>query len=41
MSNSVLFYAAKVEHTCYSCFKQMFQLCYNYSMTEVFFLVIY
>ena len=34
MSDSVLFHAAKVENTCYSGFKQMFHLCYNYDIVH-------
>lgn len=42
MSDIVLFHAAKVENTCYSSFKQIFHLCYNYFMTEFFlFFIIY
>lgn len=40
MSDSVLFHAAKVENTCYSDFKQMFHLCYNYDIAH-FFVVLY
>mgnify|MGYP003095673335 FL=1 len=36
MSDSVLFHAAKVENTCYSGFKQMFHLCYNYDIAHFF-----
>lgn len=40
MSDSVLFYAAKVENTCYSGFKQIFHLYYNYDIAH-FFVVLY
>lgn len=40
MSDSVLFHAAKVENTCYSGFKQIFHLCYNYDIAH-FFVVLY
>lgn len=36
MSDSVLFHAAKVENTCYSGFKQIFHLYYNYDIAHFF-----
>lgn len=36
MSDSILFHAAKVENTCYSGFKQIFHLYYNYDIAHFF-----